>query len=338
MHKEKAPKRVKTEDKRNVKPATEEQYSKMTPQGKIRHLALQKDAIAHFASFIVESSEEEKTIFSKLLKLHSLCSDADPAVKKLAILSEMTVFKDILPGYVIKPLAEEQDGKTIRLKKDVYAKNKFEKELLQAYHCFLKFLSETIQACKPLLKIEPSDMRAFEQLKNAKLLHYTCLKAQCFLLQHCFHFNFSENLVTAVVPLLNAKDETIKKMAYDTVVDIFNTDKKGEITLEICRLIALVCKKKNFSVDPNFVRCFLHLHITEDVVVEPEEMARDKKKQKKFVSKRKKKQEKLDKIVEREMQEAEAEYSKEQLKKTVLSIYLFVSIYIFLFLFILCFL
>ena len=56
-------------------------------------------------------------------------------------------------------------------------------------------------------------------------------------------------------------------------------------------------------------------------------MARDKKKQKKFVSKRKKKQEKLDKIVEREMQEAEAEYSKEQLKKTVLSI----SIFLFLF-------
>lgn len=80
---------------------------------------------------------------NSLLALHTLCSDADPLIRKLALLSLTTVFKDIVPGYRIRPpTAAEMASK---ISKDVKKLRDFESNLLVGYQRYLRLLEHTVQ-------------------------------------------------------------------------------------------------------------------------------------------------------------------------------------------------
>ena len=80
---------------------------------------------------------------NRLLDLHEICYDGDIIVRKLALLSELSVVKDILPGYKIKLPQEQED---VKLKKEVKKLREFERDLLIAYERFIDFLESTINA------------------------------------------------------------------------------------------------------------------------------------------------------------------------------------------------
>jgi hypothetical protein len=88
------------------------------------------------------SGDEDKLKRNHMLALHGLCADADPAIRRLAMLSLTTVFKDILPGYRIRlPTAAEAATKA---KKDVARLRDYEACLLTSYQRFLRLLEHTV--------------------------------------------------------------------------------------------------------------------------------------------------------------------------------------------------
>jgi hypothetical protein len=79
-----------------------------------------------------------------LLELHRLCSDMDPVVRQLAMVSCVMVFRDIIPTYRIRlpTPAERQAG--VRVSKDVKKLRDFESALLTGYQRFLRYLEATV--------------------------------------------------------------------------------------------------------------------------------------------------------------------------------------------------
>lgn len=82
-----------------------------------------------------------------LLSLHRLCSDADPYVRQLAMLSCVAVFRDVAPTYRIRlPSAAEKAAEkagAARVSKEVKKLREFEAALLAGYQRFLRYLEAT---------------------------------------------------------------------------------------------------------------------------------------------------------------------------------------------------
>lgn len=68
------------------------------------------------------------------------------------------------------------------------------------------------------------------------------LKCLCDLLIFHPYFNFSKNIVHLLIPFLDNKKEDIRNKVADTFKEIFKTDKRGEISLDVsnCYFIYLV--------------------------------------------------------------------------------------------------
>ena len=67
----------------------------------------------------------------------------DPVVRKLAILSQLAVFKDIIPGYRIRPLSEkEQEEKVSQMVQRV---RDYEQGLVGVYQGYLLVLEQEVK-------------------------------------------------------------------------------------------------------------------------------------------------------------------------------------------------
>jgi hypothetical protein len=106
-----------------------------------------------------------------LLILHQMCGDADPTVRRLAILSLTAVFRDILPGYRIRlPTKAEL---SVRVKKEVKKLRDFEAALLKSYQRFLQYLEVILKrgddAHAAILGKESGALAAWEQNQAREL-------------------------------------------------------------------------------------------------------------------------------------------------------------------------
>ena len=81
--------------------------------------------------------------FNTLGVLHSLCCDPDPEVRRLAMLSQAAVFKDILPEYRLRPEVKVP-GEVVSA--EVRRLRDSESALLKGYQRFLKHLEGTVLA------------------------------------------------------------------------------------------------------------------------------------------------------------------------------------------------
>lgn len=100
--------------------------------------------IGALASAIVQDPENS---IGKLHELREICNCKDPdvanAVSKLAMVSLTTVFKDIIPGYRIRPLTDQEKSTTVT--KDVRQIRAFEQGLLSNYQAFLQHIYKRIR-------------------------------------------------------------------------------------------------------------------------------------------------------------------------------------------------
>jgi len=107
-------------------------------------LIQRKLKIAELSNSILENPESS---VSELGELCSLCDERDADVrittKKLAMVSLLTVFKDIIPGYAIRATSEKEQG--VKLSKEVKKLREYEEGLLKYYQRYLQILEETVQ-------------------------------------------------------------------------------------------------------------------------------------------------------------------------------------------------
>ncbi|RZC32728.1 nucleolar complex protein 3 -like, partial [Asbolus verrucosus] len=266
-----------------------------------RILKEKKIHIGTLSSGVLENPEEKVTNLRTLLKL----MDEDIpevyfTVRKLATVSLLEVFKDVLPSYEIK-----------KMKKDTLKLQRYEENLLQYYK---KFLQKLERSSMVLVK-KKGDTRNFneEVIKLGEL----AVQSMCELLVIHPYFNYAQNLAQAVVPFLNNPRGNIREIAKNSIKTVFKEDKKEEITLKILRIINSYLKNHAHNVNSDMLETFLVLNLRD---VNLDEKKEQDVKQKKLMakkqkvlqmSKKEKKRKKKLQILEKELLETKAEENRQ---------------------------
>ncbi|XP_032463336.1 nucleolar complex protein 3 homolog isoform X3 [Phocoena sinus] len=278
-----------------------------------KKLQEKKMRIAALASAILSDPESN---IKKLKELRSMLMEQDPdvavTVRKLVIVSLMELFKDITPSYKIRPLTEAE--KSTKIRKETQKLREFEEGLVSQYKFYLENLEQIVKDWKQR-KLKKSNVVS---LKAYKGLAEVAVKSLCELLVALPHFNFHNNIIVLIVPLMNDMSKLISEMCCEAVKKLFKQDKLGQASLGVIKVISGFVKGRNYEVRPEMLKTFLCLRIKE---VEVKKDTEDINKQKKFMtfkekrktlSRMQRKWKKAEEKLERELREAEASESTEK--------------------------
>lgn len=183
----------------------------------------------------------------KLSDLLALLHSEDYQIKEVVMLSVALVFKDICPGYRIRPADKAESG--VQLKKETKQLRDFEKALLLAYQQFLKFLDRSVS--DGLGKLNQSKV----QWNAVSKFGLSALRCQCELLRTMSHFNFRNILIDAVVNRASQPQKEISDLGCNAIRNEFTSDKSGaaEICYEIVKAISTLTLTMKHSPSEMFI-------------------------------------------------------------------------------------
>ncbi|XP_046749750.1 nucleolar complex protein 3 homolog [Diprion similis] len=235
-------------------------------------------------------------------------------VRKLAMVSLLEVFKDILPSYSIKQIPQDK----VKLRKETLNLQNYEAVMLKSYKLYLQKLEKLAST----LNRKSSNMNKLqEQEKRLGEIAISCMSE--LLVAHPY-FNFSVNIANLLVPYLDSKWSSVREIVAKCVTQIFKEDKRGELSLVIVRRINQYIKTRGHSVYAELLTVLLVLKISD---IDLDKGKIEELKQKKLqmhkqklisMSKRERKRKKKLEQVEKEMMETKAEENK-QSKQQVLT-------------------
>lgn len=252
-------------------------------------LATKKIEIAQLCESILESPEEafkknkeHPQQLSKIQQLQELCQDPDATVQRLSLMSQLSVFLDILPDYRIRLQNKDQSagekgaanyGRP--MKKKVQQMQDYEATLLSNYQKFLKYCSELVTTGLKGKRFEHmANMTARE--RRDVVLAETGARCLAQLLQQKYAFNFHLNLVIALVPMADSSFPSIREQACASFESVFKSDKSCICSYEIVQQISSYVKQKKHRVQPFIIRTLLVMPL--EVTMEQGEAARKKAK------------------------------------------------------------
>ncbi|XP_050594340.1 nucleolar complex protein 3 homolog isoform X2 [Bombus affinis] len=273
--------------------------------------------IGLLSSSLLETPETKCDNFKILLEL---MEETNPevyiTVRKLATISLLEIFKDLLPSYQI--LQIQQEG--VRLKKETLALQNYEATLLRYYKHYLQKLEKMTN----ILRRKKGDTR---QIKEQEIeLGKIALTCMCDLLTIHPYFNYSINIANFLIPLLDNKHELIRQEVLKCISQVFKEDKRAELSLKIVRKLNQYIKLKAHSVHSEVLSVLLSLRI-KDVNLDKEK--EEETKQRKLMShkqrilalsKRERKKNKKLEEVEKELLETKAEENKQTKQKLLTEI------------------
>ncbi|CAE6421607.1 unnamed protein product [Rhizoctonia solani] len=234
----------------------------------------------------------------------------DSRIRTLALLSQLAIFKDIVPGYRIRALTEHE--KAEKVSQAVQRTRDWEQGLVSVYQNYLKLLEAEVKAKSELDQV--------------------ALKCMCTLLTSITHFNFNSNIMATIVARLSKRswDES-SDLCSNSLITMIRSDTTGGPSLEAVRLLNRMIKERRFLIHPKVLNCLLHLRLKTELGVRanretidrPEGKKEKSKKLRKgkkanvkdgqvYLSKKAKKALKANKEIESEMAEAAAEIDKEE--------------------------
>ncbi|KAI6239224.1 NOC3-like protein [Aphelenchoides fujianensis] len=293
------------------KEEAEEDLSKLSPVDRlVREKELLAETEARITSHVKALTVDPQTQIARLgdlvkiaggQRVHSVVREG-AQLMATACLTELLC--DIVPGYHIRPLSEEE--KKQKMKKETRQLAAFEEHLLLHYLHFLNLLEKH---AKRLVK------------SNTKLIHegtFTTelgvLSAKCLgkLLGRLSHFNYATNLITCLVGLTLTVYEPLIDIACDALSQLFRRDVGLRMSLHGVKTISTMITAKKARVTPKLLFTFLSLnirHINNSRKAADEKEALKAKKFKIHKEKGKKSAKKLDKQlkqVEEDLREVEA--------------------------------
>jgi nucleolar complex protein 3 len=124
----------------------------------------------------------------------------DVAIRKLAILSQLAVFKDIIPGYRIRTLTDKE--KAEKVSQMVARTREWEQGLVLVYQSYLRGLEAEL---KGRHYFAPPHVLALNIHEAKSDLADVALKCMCTLASDVTHFNFRVNLMACIVARLSKK-------------------------------------------------------------------------------------------------------------------------------------
>ncbi|KYN27150.1 Nucleolar complex protein 3 like protein [Trachymyrmex cornetzi] len=273
--------------------------------------------IGILSSGILENPELKSENFNVLLRMmDKQTSEVYITIRKLAMVSLLEVFKDLLPSYSVQEIAQEG----VKLKKDTLALQKYETTLLKNYKSYL----QRLEKISKILRTKNGNMQSVNEQEMQ--LGETAISCMCELLAVHPYFNFSVNIANYVLPLLDNKRSNIREKIAQCISQIFKEDKRGQLSLTIVRKLNQYIKSRKHSVHSEVISVLLALRI-KDINLDKEK--EDETKQKKLMShkqrilalsKRERKKNKKLEQVEKEMLETKGEENKQAKHKILTEI------------------
>ena len=266
-----------------------------------------KEELARIANLINEDPEEHAGGFRTL---GQIAASTNPTIKKLALATQLAVYKDAIPGYRIRPIAEQDQ--TEKVSKEVRRLRAFEQTLVGSYQVYIKELA----SCAKTTRKEQS-----EPITSVTNVAISCA---CALLLAVPHFNFRGELLKILVAKLSSRDiDAGFTKCREAIENLFRSDEDGTSSLDAVSLITRMMKARNYQFDESVLNTFLNLRLLSEFSSKASQNRVDKpspdgglggknpKFRKEFRTKKQRKIMKERKLVEKEFEEADAIVSHE---------------------------
>ena len=282
---------------------------KLTPKQEILQA---KEELARIASVMSEDPEDN---IGMLGSLAEITMSKNVTVKKLGLGTMLAVFKDIIPGYRIRPIGKED--MTNKVSKEVRKLRAFEQGLLNGYKSYLQLL-------KGLAKGSAA------KDPDTASLGSVAIACACTLLENVSHFNERSILVAIVVGKLSLRMPSAKDQDYTRCLNAlehtFQSDDDGFISMEVVTQLTKMMKSRNWQFHESVLNSLLHLRLLNefsgkasservDKPAKEEEPVKKPSQKKVFRTKKERKIAKERKAIESEMKVADASVSYEERDK-----------------------
>ncbi|QSL64747.1 hypothetical protein MERGE_002049 [Pneumocystis wakefieldiae] len=203
-----------------------------------------KEKLASIAQKIIENPEEN---IGQLKTLYDMTLCSTIYIQRLGLLTQLVVYRDIIPGYSIRPLTEIEKASSVS--KEIKKRRLFEESLVSNYYTYVSLLSKTI---KDGYKFPKGSLHQF--LSN---ISFSCV---CYLLLSVPHFNYRDILLDIIsTKLTHKKTDVSFNECKKTIEELFKNDKEGEISLEIVKRLTNSMKKRNYDINDTILNVFLEL-------------------------------------------------------------------------------
>uniref|UniRef100_A0A8C6S324 Nucleolar complex protein 3 homolog n=1 Tax=Neogobius melanostomus TaxID=47308 RepID=A0A8C6S324_9GOBI len=285
----------------------------LSPEERELRLTQRKQQVAALASAVVTDPHNN---MKRLKELRSMLTESDSSiavtVKKLVMFSLMEVFKDIAPTFKIRPLSTAE--RSSKVKKDTQALREFEESLLSQYKFFLEDLEQIISDWKGS-RAKRVQTVSLDSYRGLALVSVKCL---CELLLHLSHFNFHNNIIVILVPLMNHRDAEVSRLVCGSFKALFVQDKVGGASLAAVRVVSGLVKNLNYELRPEVLQTLLSLRIKEVQMkrdmddTAPKHKFMNNKDKKKNLSRMQRKWKKTEERLQKELLEAEADESRDK--------------------------
>lgn len=232
--------------------------------------------------------------------------------QKLLAFSILEVFLDVIPSYRVKEKIKEEDDKKRKLKKTTYELRNFESTLLAVYKLYLLRLKRMADIVKkPSSRpstFYDSILTKTESKERICLIGLKCLSQ--LLITHP-HFNLRNSIIQVIAPLTTmSKYPKAAEKACESIIQLFQQDKLGEVSLEVVKEIAKLIKNCGIYVRPQVIETYLHLRINEfEVLNSKKKDMKQIRKEWEKMSRKERRRKKAEKKLENQMIETEAKES-----------------------------
>ncbi|KAH6713477.1 nucleolar complex-associated protein-domain-containing protein [Leptodontidium sp. MPI-SDFR-AT-0119] len=289
---------------------SEEEPVEQKPAVPMRQQILEaQEEMARIALMVTQEDPEEHVGSFKALAQFG--QSHNTTIKKLALRVQLAVYKDVIPGYRIRPLSEE-DMET-KVSKEVRKLRAYEQALVGGYQGYIRELSKLSQCGR--------SGRSGSSKDGGLSLGSVAISCACTLLVEVPHFNFRGDLLKILVKKLSTRmmDEDFVKCR-ETIETLFKNDEDGTPSLDAVSILTRMMKERSYRVDESVLNTFLHLRLLTEFswrastnhIDKPENKFERKMKEKRvFRTKKERKLMKERKVVEKEMEQADATVSHE---------------------------
>ncbi|KAK1640520.1 nucleolar complex-associated protein [Colletotrichum phormii] len=268
-----------------------------------------KEELAKIAMALNEDPEENVAAFKAIAKIGQ---SRIPAIQKLTLATQLAVYKDVIPGYRIRPVAE--DAPVEKLSKEVRKLRAFEQALVSGYQGYVKELAKWAKADIPTTR------------KTGQSISSVAISCACTLVNAVPHFNFRNDLLKILVSKLSKRkiDADFHKCrrALET---LFVDDEEGRPSMEAASLLTKMMKARNFAVDETVLNLFLHLRLLSEFAGKASQDRVDRERdpsapppqsrknfKKEFRTKKERKMLKEQRAIQKDMEQADALVSHEE--------------------------
>lgn len=277
-------------------------------------LKLQEE-IADMAESLTEDPETNIGYLRQLRELYK--KQKYVRAKQIALLAMVPIFKNLIPGYRIRPLTELEQKE--KVSKDVRNLRAFEQGLLANYHLYVTLLQDLAKKGK-----------GTSATYTASTMADTAISAAAELVESVPHFNYRTELVTILVSRVvistnKSYDElpAAFKRVIQCMCNVFAADEEGQVTFDFIKLLSKAAKAKKYKLHESLITSLLHLRLLGELTsqadlervqkmkyIKPE--TKIKKKDRVHLSKTQRKARKEQKAIDLEMMKAEHAVSAEE--------------------------